>query len=242
MHALCSRTCAAALAVLVLALLSACEASPPVVAPVSATDAGLPPAVTTAPVTSTVRAPSSSPPPPTEAPVAPEVQIDDGGVGDVRVGQPIPRRYLDDSADLQGRYENRWVADAQPFEAFRVGAPGRLAVIDGPFARWAKSHTGPIDPKKHVAEAVRVARAGAVVRYVVVEERGLFTRERIGVGSTFAALSAAYPSVKIEIDPEWFEAKPTCRAKTPALPNVHFLLAFCRPSAAGEVERIVVGR
>lgn len=168
--------------------------------------------------------------------------IDDGGVGEVRVGQPIPRAMLDDASDPRGRYDIRWIADAQPFEAFRVGDPARVAVFDGPFTKWAKSHAGPLEPQKFSADALKAVRAGAPVRWIVVEQPGLVTRERIGVGSTFDALSAAYPGIKIVQNPEWFDSKPTCAATASSLAKVIFLLAHCGAASNGEVVRIVVGR
>lgn len=220
----------------------ACGTPPASVAPASIEDAGLsvpPLASTTPPKASAAPAASSSAP---IEPVTADVIIETGGVGDVRVGQPIPKKYLDDARDPKGAYEIRWVADAQPFEAFRVGTPGRLAVIDGPFMRWGKSHAGPLEPQKFVGEALRMARSTAQVQWIVIEEKGLFTREHIGVGSPFSALEKAYSGIKVLRDPEWFDSKPTCRASSPQLPKVEFLLASCGGSGNGEVVRILVTR
>lgn len=221
----------------------ACGAPPAPTPPASTEDAGAlvvgsSPAPTPPLVTAAPRASSAVP---VELP-APSVTIDDTGVGDVKIGQPIPRALLDDANDPRGRYDIRWIADAQPFEAFRVGDPARFAAIDGPFMKHAKSHVGPLEPQKFSAEALKVARAGAPVRWIVVEQPGLLTRQRIGVGSTYDALSAAYPGINVVKNPEWFDSKPTCSATTPSLAKVQFLLAHCGPTAHGEVVRIVVGR
>lgn len=224
------------------ALAMACGGPPAPNAPAATDDAGAlvvgsspPPVVTTPPAP---RASSAVPP----EPPAPSVTIDDTGVGDVKVGQPVPRAMLDDANDPRGRYDIRWIADAQPFEAFRVGDPARSAVFEGPFTKWAKSHAGPLEPQKFSADALKAVRAGAPVRWIVVEQPGLVTRERIGVGSTFDALSAAYPGIKVLQNPEWFDSKPTCAATSPALAKVMFLLAQCAPAKNGDVVRIVVGR
>lgn len=193
-------------------------------------------------------APSVPPaPPPAPAPApAPRASggkvIDGGGVGDVRVGAPIPRDYLADAKDARARYDIRWVADAQPFEAFRVGDPPVLAVFDGPFTRWAKNNVGELAPQRFVESALRVARNGAPVRWIVVEEAGHATVAGIGVGSTFADVAAAYPGAKVSQLPEWFEARPTCSVAPPGLANVQLLLATCGKEGNGRVARVVVSR
>lgn len=220
----------------------ACGTPPSIVVPVAGDDAGLsvPPLASSSP--SRAHAPpvaSSSAP---LEPLSPDVIIETGGVGDVRIGQPIPKRYLEDAQDPKGRYVIRWIADAQPFEAFRVGEPGRLAAFDGPFMRWGKSHAGPLEPQKFYGEALRLARGTAPVLWIVIEEKGYFTRERIGIGSLFSAVEAAYPGIEVRRDPEWFDSKPTCRAAPTQLPKVEFLLASCGKGGNGEVVRILVTR
>lgn len=226
-------------------VVAGCGAPGAVVVPGSSEDAGMsiPPLASSgqARATPPASASASVSPPPLE-PLAQDVIIDNGGVGDVRIGQPIPKKYLEDTVDPKGHYEIRWIADAQPFEAFRVGDPERLAAIDGPFMRWGKSHAGPLEPQKFSADALRMARGGAVVTWMVIEKKGLFTRERIGVGSPFSALAAAYPGIKITRNPEWFDSKPTCSAQSPSLAKVQFLLASCDAGGNGEVVRIVVSR
>jgi hypothetical protein len=189
--------------------------------------------------------------PPASPPVAPPAAaatpqqsgplVDDGGVGDVRVGSAIPPAHLAGD-DAKSRYTLRWVADAQPFEAFRVADPPVFAQFSGPFTRWAESNAGPLDPGRFVDEALREARSGAPVQALVVEERGPKTSAGIGVGSSFTELSAAYPGARLTRSPEWFEPRPTCSVTVPELPRVAFLLAACADNERGDVTRIVISR
>jgi hypothetical protein len=189
---------------------------------------------------------TSSAPPPPKRPRAPPppraLLVDDGGVGDVRLGQAIPKAYLADEGQAKRRYEIRWVADAQPFEAFRVGDPPLLATFHGPFTRWAKSNVGELEPSRFVVEALKVARAGAPVESILVEARGPATSAGIGVGSSFAELSSAYPGATLLRLPEWFDSRPTCRVDVSEPPHVSFHLAACRGSERGDVIRIFVER
>jgi hypothetical protein len=179
---------------------------------------------------------------PERAPAARAVLIDDGGVGDLRIGQPIPAQHLADDEQARARYELRWVADAQPFEAFRIGPARVLAVFHGPFTRWAQSNAGELDPKRFVDEAVRDARGGAPVESVVVDAAGPVTKAGIGVGSAFSDLAAAHPDAKLSRLPEWFESRPTCHVTVQALPRVAFHLSACGREPPGDVIRVLVSR
>jgi hypothetical protein len=86
------------------------------------------------------------------------------------------------------------------------------------------------------APATADARAGAAVRMVVVEESGPATRPGIGVGSSYADLSSAYPGAKVTRLPEWFDSRLTCRVSVPELTR---LLDACG-SAKGKVVRVVL--
>lgn len=169
------------------------------------------------------------------------VLIDDAGVGDVRPGAAIPVGHLVGD-EAKHRYTIRWVADAQPFEAFRIGDPPMLAQFSGPFTRWAADNAGELEPSRFVDEALQEARSGAPVVAIVVADYGPVTSAGIGVGSSFTDLSSAYPNAKLSRLPEWFEPKPTCSVAVPELSHVAFHLAACAGSERGDVIRIVLSR
>jgi hypothetical protein len=172
----------------------------------------------------------------------PVARIEPAGVGDIRIGSPIPARHLADEADARRRYEIRWVADAQPFEAFRIDDPPVIAVIDdGPFETWAKDNVGPLEPGRFADEAIAFAKAGAPVAWIVIEQKGPVTSTGIGVGSSWDDVLAGHPSAKVLRDPEWFSSKPTCRVQLPELAGVTVLLARCA-GENGDVERVLITR
>jgi hypothetical protein len=168
------------------------------------------------------------------------VVIETGGAGDVVVGEAIPAHHLADDRVAKSRYEIRWVADAQPFEAFRIGEPPLLALFEGPFTRWAESNAAELESGRFVDEALREARGGAPVVSIVIETPAARTAAGIGVGSSYSELSAAYPGAKIARLPEWFDSKPTCQVGVPELPGVSFHLAACGPAGNGDVIRVLV--
>jgi hypothetical protein len=203
--------------------------------------------------------PAQAPPPPpavevgpaggTREPPAPRrersgaaqpVLIDAGGVGDVRIGEPIPAHHLLDDREARSRYEIRWVADAQPFEAFRIGEARVIASFRGPFTRWAESNAGELDPARFVERAIRDARGSAPVESIVVDTPGPATAARIGVGSSYSNLIAAHPTAKIVRLPEWFESRPTCQVEIGELPRITFHLSACGAEQPGSVIRVLV--
>ena len=158
-------------------------------------------------------------------------------MGDVLVGEPIPAAQLD-----RARYEIRWVADAQPFEAFRIADPPVIAVIHGgPFEQWAQHDVGPLEPDRFADEALAFAKAGAPVAWILIEERGPTTPEGIGVGSSWDAVVAAYPGATVSHSPEWFEPRPTCRVQPKGTIDLQFLLSRC-DGENGPVRRVLVTR
>lgn len=213
----------------VLGLLSSCAAPAPSPAP-----SGVP----IAPATST----GTSPPAPSSPSVAPGPVIESGGVGEIRIGKPIPAQHLSDAADARRRYEIRWVADAQPFEAFRIDDPPVIACIDGgPFERWAKDNVGPLEPARFADGAITFAKAGAAVTWIVIERAGPKTATGIGVGSSWRDVEAAHPGTTIVRDPEWFEPRITCRARLREIPGVEVLLSRC-DDQRGDVVRVLINR
>lgn len=176
------------------------------------------------------------PPPPAERK---EARVRGGAVDDIRVGTPIPARYLDDKA----RYEARWVADAQPMEGFLIGTPPVWVTLDkGPMH---DVEPGPLEKLLPVLapKALAAARAGAVVGAIVIENPGITTAEGIGVGSSYESLRGAYGEIQIERNPEWFDSKTTCDARAKAAPGLRFLLDGCKTGETpGPVKRVLVER
>lgn len=176
------------------------------------------------------------PTPPRTKPEKPARAIEDGAVGDIVIGKPIPEKYLNDA-----KYEARWVADAQPMDGFLIGEPVIWATIRGPLY---DVEPGPLEPLKEklAPEALKVARAGAPVLAILIEQPGITTADGIGVGSTHAELVTAYGPIKLLRNPEEFDSNPTCNATVAPLPHVHFLLATCKEgSEYGPVKRILLG-
>jgi hypothetical protein len=174
--------------------------------------------------------------PPRPKPQKPARAIEDGGVGDIVIGQPIPEKHLSDA-----KYEARWVADAQPMEGFLIGEPPIWATIRGPLH---DVEPGPIEELKAklAPKALEVARGGGPVLAILIEAPGIETAAGIGVGSTHAELVSAYGPIKLLRNPEEFDSNPTCNATVTALPHVHFLLATCKEGTEyGPVKRILLG-
>jgi hypothetical protein len=173
--------------------------------------------------------------PPRPKPQKPARAIENGAVGDIVVGKPIPEKYLNDA-----KYEARWVADAQPMEGFLIGEPPIWVTIRGPLY---EVEPGPIEELKEklAPKALEVARAGGPVLAILIEAAGIETAEGIGVGSTYAELVSVYGPIKLLRNPEEFDSNPTCNATVSALPSVHFLLATCKEGTEyGPVKRILL--
>jgi hypothetical protein len=213
--------CCAALAI-------ACGSPPPPAAP---------PPVEVTPPGPGAQPVAEHPPPAQERPAS----IEACGVGELRIGKPIPEQLLADDRAARAAYEIRWIADAQPFEAFRIGAV--LAAFEGPFTRWAESEVGELEPSRFVEQALRDVRAGAPVRWMVIEAAGPRTAAGIGVDSSFEELSQAYPGAKVDRLPEWFESRPTCQVKLEGeLRCISFHLHSCGKQPPGRVVRVLIGQ
>ncbi len=166
--------------------------------------------------------------------------IEHDGVADVRLGKPIPARHLDERGAI-ARYDIRWIADAQPFEAWRVDELRVIALFRGPFTRWAESNVGELEPGRFLDAALRELRDGAHVQAILIESKGPRTARGIGVGSTWRELVDAYPEAKIVKDPELFEPRPTCVVHAPDQPGATFHLASC-DGDPGDVVRVFIYR
>lgn len=214
----------AASSVVFVLVLSACQATEPSKSPdtveVAHADAGA----------------NETPTPPKPKPPLPERLIENGNVGELVVGKPIPEKLL-----TGARYEARWVADAQPMDGFYVGDPPILASIKGPLY---DVEPGPLEPLKEklAPKALEMAKAGAVVNMILIEAPGITTAKGIGVGSTSAELERAHGKIQLVRNPEEFDSNITCRATPADLPRVHFHLATCKEGTEyGPVKRIIVG-
>lgn len=214
----------AASGVVVFAIFTGCQATEPSKGPgtveVARTDAGADEIST----------------PPKPKPPLPERVIENGNVGELVVGKPIPEKLLEGA-----RYEARWVADAQPMDGFYVGDPPILAAIKGPLY---DVEPGPLEPLKEklAPKALEMARGGAVVLGILIEAQGVTTAKGIGVGSTAAELERAHGKIQLVRNPEEFDNNITCRATPADLPRVHFHLATCKEGTEyGPVKRIIVG-
>ncbi len=136
--------------------------------------------------------------------------IDQGGVGTLRLGRPVPKALLEGGEAAQ-RYATTFYADAQPLEGFRLLDPPVFAVVSGgPFAKWGYAHPGKPAPERVKKQAVKRALAGKlVVEMLVVTSAELTTAAGLKVGSTFAEVRAALEGAKITHLPGLWE-EPTC--------------------------------
>lgn len=156
-----------------------------------------------------------------------------GRVGPVEVGSSLPAELLDD--DLAAHYLARYVADAQPVDAFAYESPPLLIILaSGPF-RTQVEKTGKLG--KPASDALRAkaaddARRGAKVKAIMVRGKGPETDAGVGVGSTLVELKAAYADLQLSALPETL-GNDTCRAHSKTLPGVQFLFATCSQAKAG---------
>lgn len=178
---------------------------------------------------------SDAPAPPLDA-AAPRWVIASGRVGALVLGQPLPPELATD--ELGARYVAAYIADGVPFDGFRFDDPPLTAAIaDGPFA--AQDRDGPGGPpvtEPLRAKAAVIARAGAKVTMVMIHGPGPATAAGVGVGADLAALTAAYPDLRLWPRPPTRERDglDTCVGKTAALPGVGFVFTTCNAAKAGK--------
>lgn len=174
-------------------------------------------------------------------------EISEDGVGDVRLGQPLPERLL--KSDLAARYRMRFIADAQPFHGFELESPPLYVRLeDDPMEQ-----DDPIPESEEDEERLRAkygplahahARGGAKVSTILISKPELKTRSGLGVGTSHGELEALIGSFSITRSPESLEAKPTCSVEPKQPLGLRLWLASCAPGAEpGPVKWIwVVGR
>lgn len=155
-------------------------------------------------------------------------RIEPGRVGPAELGKPLPEALAADET----RYLARFIADAQPIDAFRFDDPPLMVIVDGPFAAsHADAAAGATERLR--GKAVEAARGGAAVKLVMITGAGPKTAGGAGVGTTLAELQQAYPDVKLAALPETL-GHDTCAAHTKQLPGVAFVFASCAKAKAGE--------
>lgn len=143
-------------------------------------------------------------------------------------------------------YHTALVADAQAFEGLRLVRPKVLVSLGkGPFHRWLKAWwkqykgsapSGP--PKPDLAllapEAVKLFRAGAKIKSIVITSPTLKTRRGIGVGSTLAEVEQAYGKCKLIMNPpEWGQDE--CMVENAFLPARIFFETCAKARQGGRV-------
>lgn len=167
--------------------------------------------------------------------------VSDEGIGDVRLGSPLPARLLAPGSDPLGRYFPGLHADAQTHDGFRLpGFPVRILMAgSGPFTRWFDDPKRKADPppdaatrRRLAADAVREARAGARVGWIVVDGPGPRTASGIGVGSTLAEVMRAHPAARPRSQPPTF-GKDECEVTLAPLKQVQVYFPHCRAARAG---------
>lgn len=138
--------------------------------------------------------------------------------------------------DLAAHYVARYIADAQPMDAFQFDEPPLTVVLTtGPFAIESLQHAPSSPPPTELlrGKAAAAARGGMPVRAVLVHRAGPATAAGGGVGSTLDALRRAYPDLELTPFPEIL-GDDTCVARAPSLPGVAFVFETCDRAKLGD--------
>ncbi len=179
---------------------------------------GCPPPEPTAPLT-VATIDTVTPPPPkatttaASRPAAPPslrpFLIERGGVGPLRIGQPLPQEVL--GPDAASRYVTTFYADAQPLEGFRLEQPPLTVFVKGgPFYDVGMKDPAAPVPADMAERAVSVGRNGElVVQMLVITAPGLETASKVSVGSRFDQVMGAHPTAKLTVLPGLWE-EPSC--------------------------------
>ncbi|HVV84510.1 MAG TPA: hypothetical protein VHE35_15685 [Kofleriaceae bacterium] len=133
--------------------------------------------------------------------------VEPGGVGALRLGQPVPAALVDRLAAGEGTYAAGYLADGVAFDGFRLDEPALTIVLSrGPFAERDRKGGAdgappapPIDGLR--PRAVEAVREGATIRALMIHGRGPATAAGLGVGSTLAELEAALPGLRLQAVP-----------------------------------------
>lgn len=169
-------------------------------------------------------------------PVAWNIEV--GRVGPIELGKPLPDVLL--ARDLAASYTARYIADGQPLDGFRFDDPPlTLVIANGPFAALdATGHQGPPPVDTLREPGVAHARAGALVKAVMIHAAGPATQAGLGVGSTLADLEAGYGDVRLAPLPETLGGD-LCVARSKANPGISFVFESCKKAKAGDpVKRV----
>ncbi len=176
------------------------------------------------------------------------LRIHDQGVGDLRLGAPIPAAYLRPAAAPATHYQLGFHADAQTWEGFRFPAvPVVVMLKKGPFFRWFEDPKrkgggvpGPAVRARLARDAVALARRGAPIAWIVIQRPGPQTAKGIGVGSTWADVTQAYGPLKLRPNPPDF-GRDRCAVRLAPLSSVWAYFATCAAARAGRpITRLAV--
>ncbi|HKP60747.1 MAG TPA: hypothetical protein VJV78_28660 [Polyangiales bacterium] len=112
------------------------------------------------------------------------------GVGALRVGS-----RFSGSPGFENRYTTTFYGDAQPLEGFTLDEPPLfVAVNNGPFVSWGRSHPGQTPPYPIRQRAMALARSGKLrVGMLVVTDPTPKTERGVGVGDDYVVFARAYP-------------------------------------------------
>lgn len=164
-----------------------------------------------------------------------------GGVGALRLGQPLPASVVElGDRELAQRYVAGYLGDGVAYEGFRLEHPPVTVVLArGPFAELdRKGHDGAPPLELLRPRALAAVREGATIAAILVHGRGLATAEGFGVGSTLRELEAAYADLRLQRVPPTF-GDDRAVATTARLPGVAFCFAdFDAAQVGGEVTRV----